>query len=813
MKNHNKFISALLAAVLMFGLVACGSSGNGKGEENNGIQNTENSETIKGRFVESQLNLPEGVSEILAVAKLDDGTLELAGSIGKTGTDCILTSTDEGETWQVKELEDLDYSYISNVAIRNDGTVAYMGYFNENQEKDSSDLPDSVGMKLVSKEGEVKKINFTLPKAQETDTEGSITFQKIDQEETIEGDVSFNEDETDITNNEESDETQMTSTADDNMVLQAAFDEAGSLIIQDLFSTFYKLNIETGELSELYSGEEYIPYFGIAGNKIYAAAESGMKIFSSEDGSMSAADSVLDEVAKKNSESSSLQGDFPVVMTKGMEDNSLVYANHQGVFYHLENGSVSEQLINGELCSLSDTTLGLSGIVMVNEKSYLISARDSMGNIKLLKYVYDENASSVPEKQLKVYALEDSNLLRQVVANFQSAHSDTFVKVEIGISQENSITAEDALRTLNTDILAGKGPDVLILDGMPVDSYIEKGILADIKGLLDEIEASDGLFTNIKNAYESKGSIYCMPCRFKIPVIAGDKEAVETGSAEGLLDYGKTIKQEGKRVFSFSGTTDLLEELFQVESADWLTGEGSLDQSKLETYLQTAKEIYDLDYDSNSEDNNGKDSGTYTHNILSGYNLGTVSSLERLMKECEISFGTLASFYELKDILSIEKQLGGTYGIFSKQETKSFVPYLMVGIVSGKEEDQDVQEFVKTMFGKESGMQSESGFSVNKAAYEELCRQEIQKKQSNEELSVVFSTTEGTTGGYSILPLTQKEVDTLTENIESMTSPVITDRIIQDLIITEGSKYLEGNQTLEETSAAIMQKVNLYLSE
>ena len=46
-----------------------------------------------------------------------------------------------------------------------------------------------------------------------------------------------------------------------------------------------------------------------------------------------------------------------------------------------------------------------------------------------------------------------------------------------------------------------------------------------------------------------------------------------------------------------------------------------------------------------------------------------------------------------------------------------------------------------------------------------------------------------------------------------MTSPVITDRIIQDLIITEGSKYLEGNQTLEETSAAIMQKVNLYLSE
>ena len=59
------------------------------------------------------------------------------------------------------------------------------------------------------------------------------------------------------------------------------------------------------------------------------------------------------------------------------------------------------------------------------------------------------------------------------------------------------MTLEDALKTLSTDILAGNGPDVLILDGMPVDSYVKKGILTDISDVVDEVKASDGLVDSI----------------------------------------------------------------------------------------------------------------------------------------------------------------------------------------------------------------------------------------------------------------------------------------------------------------------------
>jgi hypothetical protein len=524
MKKHNKFLSVLLTTALMFGLVACGNTENEDGTKNsvsgNGEQ-TESSEStggMNGRFIESQVELPEGIAEIKGIAKLSDGSLEAAAVSSQTGMDCLLTSTDEGVNWQVKELANLNASYITNVAIRSDGAVAYVGFFNE----DGTDSMGTEGLKLVSKDGNIQKVDFALPQSQNDSAQSGMVYQE---------------------------EGEMVSNVS-NMVTQMAFDEQGNLIIEDLQSKFYGVNTETGELTELYSGDgEYTPYFGVAGNRVYAVSESGMKIFSGKDGSMAEEDSVLNEMAKKNAEPTAVLGYLPVIMTKGMEENSLVYANHEGVYYHSENGSVSEQLINGEFCSLSDTTLALAGIVMLNEKSYLISALDSMGNVKLLKYVYDENASSLPENQLQVYALEDSNLLRQAISVFQAKNPDTFVQVEIGVSEENGVTAEDALRTLNTEILAGKGPDILILDGMPVDSYIEKGILADIKGILDEVESADGIFANIKNIYENNGSIYCMPCRFKIPVIAGSKEAVETASVEGLLNYGKTIKEEGKKYF------------------------------------------------------------------------------------------------------------------------------------------------------------------------------------------------------------------------------------------------------------------------
>lgn len=787
MKKSKKLLSVLLAAAMVLGLAGCSGAADSD-RKSDSVQNTvessgdesgEEKETAKGRFIESELKLPDGVTGVHAMTKLSDGSLEVVGYNDQTGTDYILTSDDEGENWQVKELENLQYSYLSHVAIANDGSIAFIGDFTDKdstgEEEESNTF--SEGLKLVSKEGEIRILDFALP-----DKEDTIPMEDNAEETYHVG----------------------------NLVMQAAFDQEGNLVVQDLYSTLYKMDIQSGELTQLYESSDMdLFYFGIAGSRIYGITESGMKIISGTDGTVAPQDAVLDELAKANAEGSATPGYLPMVMAQGVEDNSVIYANHQGVFYHKENGSVSEQFISGELCSLSDNTLLLAGMVMLNEKSYLISAMDAIGNAKLLKYVYDADASSVPGKQLRVYALEESNLLRQIVTNFQAAHPDIFVKVEIGTSEDNGVTIEDALRTLNTDILAGKGPDILILDGMPAKSYKNKGILADIKGILEEIENTDGFFDNIKEIYEENNSIYYLPARFSIPVVEGSDEAAAAGSIEGLLSYAQSSKTEGSCVFPSMGAAGLLKELFQADSAGWFTKEGELDQEKLKKYLKTAKGMYDLDENDRAEEDEAMD---IAYN-LPGYNLGTVSAaaIGRMTKTNQIALGTISDLGNLRDLLSMEHEMGGTYDIYTRQEVKSFVPYLMAGIVKGSEEKQEVSEFMKLIYAKESGMLLDFGFPINKAAYQGVF--DKMSKEDIENTGLVFSTEEGTTTGYNMIPLTKEMFDAMTQKIESLNGSSITDRVIYDLVMEEGSKYLEEEQSLEDTVSTIMQKVNLYLSE
>ena len=116
-------------------------------------------------------------------------------------------------------------------------------------------------------------------------------------------------------------------------------------------------------------------------------------------------------------------------------------------------------------------------------------------------------------------------------------YADIYVNLEIGMTDDNGVTLEDALKTLSTDILAGNGPDVLILDGMPVDSYVEKGILTDISDVVDEVKASDGLVDSIVKDSTKDGKIYAIPTRFLVSFITSDQQTVDAGkSTQALAD-------------------------------------------------------------------------------------------------------------------------------------------------------------------------------------------------------------------------------------------------------------------------------------
>jgi len=375
------------------------------------------------------------------------------------------------------------------------------------------------------------------------------------------------------------------------------------------------------------------------------------------------------------------------------------------------------------------------------------------------------------------------------------------------MTDDNGVTLEDALKTLSTDILAGNGPDVLILDGMPVDSYVEKGILTDISDVVDEVKASDGLVDSIVKDSTKDGKIYAIPTRFLVSFITSDQQTVDAGkSTQALADRIETLAKDKSTTYVVQQkmAEELLLDFYNVDSQNWVKEDGSLDETKVSDYLTQVKRIYDVDDHRDIESyGNFSESG-----MFDGYRYGTLDSMDLFAETCKVEFGTIADVEDFQLMLSAGTTDGAIYGVLSNGGISTYVPFLQAGVVSGGNEDVG-KAFVKILLGKEAGASS-NGIPVNEAALKD----QINALMGPTETVMSFNR-DGSDKIYAIeyRSMTQEEADAILAQLEGVEQSALTDRTIQNLVIEQGTSYVKGEQNLEETVNEITKKVNLYLAE
>ena len=135
------------------------------------------------------------------------------------------------------------------------------------------------------------------------------------------------------------------------------------------------------------------------------------------------------------------------------------------------------------------------------------------------------------------------------------------------------------------------------------------------------------------------------------------------------------------------------------------------------------------------------------------------------------------------------------------------MPYVSVGVAAASEAGELAREFVKGILGKACQSAANEGFPVNRAAYKE-------KQGQQKAYSIGSSKSDGSGAiGIDVEVLTAEQVELLTKQLEGLKRPTLNDRVIQEMIMEEGVKCLDGGQSVEDTVSAIMQKVKLYVSE
>lgn len=777
MKNKRKRPAALMTAILfgMSFLSGCGDKTDSSSSvqtshgtlENTSSENKEASDgtsSAMGRYLENEIPLPEGADCIFDITKLQTGQLRSAGTL-ETGGAAVWDISDGGDWTKAYDVPETvtESGDIINYVISPTGT-AFASVLDP--------AGDDYIYWTIDDKGNTSQLTLEVPSGAAA-SNLSNNFFNMD------------------------------------------FSQDGRLVGSTYDGCVYEINTSDGTLGKnLNEQETLLRSFGCVGSDLFMMDTSSTRFLNLESGETT----VLPEVLK-NQFHSYINDDVGfsykklVSLDKGADGN-LFYACEDGIYSYISGGSITEQVVNGSLTSLKDPSFGiLTFEAMPDNSFYVLGSIDNQS--LLLHYVYSKDTPTVPSTELHLYSLNDDTELRQAVVQFQKEHPDIYVDLEIGRTDSDGVTASDALRTLNTEIMAGKGPDILKLDELPIQSYMEKGLLLDVSDVVSAVREEEGLVGTITDTFFKDGSVYAVPCKFSIPLIYGPekklKQITDLASLASVLTQIKEERTDLESVLGFISPVMFAEQLYDVCSAAWRKEDGTLDQAAVTEYYTRLFEMYELDeafHKENAEDFQSTKEFSAVRDPRELKQLSDGAGI--IVKQQDVIMGVSGGMQALAFSLSADEKLDGyNLALLNGQASNVFIPNSVLGISSKSPNQEAAKKFLSFMLSSKMQTGSASqGFPVNRKAFETEMTTE---KEYGGSLTVADS--DGNIISLEAKYPSKEIREALTKWVESLSTPSLTDFVVHEAIMDQVDDCLTGVITPEQASSNAIQKVNLYLSE
>lgn len=589
----------------------------------------------------------------------------------------------------------------------------------------------------------------------------------------------------------------------------ADFTEDGSLIAQIYVGEIRQIDLTTGEMSDDLNGKMRVLYrIGCAGSDTFLLDMETVSWY--HDGESQD----LPDVLKAHLDSA-LAADYGNTPKIGFWENAegyLFFTTCDGLYSYIPGGSVTEELIPGNRTTLGDPSSVPVALTGCNDGTFYLLTNVG-GTPALCQFHYDEEAPTVGDTQLRIYSLYEDDDLTQMVTQYQKANANVTVTLEIGMTGDSGITESDAIRTLNTEILAGNGPDLICLDGFHLESYQEKGVLADVSHILDQ---GDPLLRNITDCYAQDGKICAVPTTFTIPAIYGKEEYVrqihDLDSLVAVARQAKADYQAETRVVNAMYPDILADDYYDSCSAAWFHPDGTLNADKLTEFYAAMTQLYALEESFRQEyaewmaeiraeyvsGNKRLNPGEYT---------GIAGAQSILSDIAQLSAGTLDGMNTYAYALAGQKEyLDDSYILrpLDGQASNVFLPRRIMGILTSSQNPQAAESFLNFMLS--DGVQDKdlsTGFPVNRVSLE---------RQLSEERVLDYWIGNGEMAYQAQWP-NEKQRQEVGQWIENLTTPANTNRTIRNMVMEPLWDCCNGNITPGQAASQTLQALNLYLSE
>lgn len=705
-----------------------------------------------GRYIETEHTLPEKIQYICGIHQNKKGELELLATT-KDYKIVNYISKDNGITWVQKDFSkaekfimDKEYALSGTAWDKNDRLYLCMSVY-EDKDGNYAFKEDKIG--FVDETGEVEILDY------------SLTWDEL-------GGVGVND---------------MKITDNGDFIIRRTFSlthvngKTGKIL-----NDYKSPDNEYGEIDDYSIFEDTLTFSVL--NTIYSydlASKEKLGNFSPE----------TYKAPKESNVSYSNEYRDTLLVTYDTE-GTLYYMNQSGLYRCMNNNTMFEKVIDGDLTSFGIPSIKQQQFFIDGDKFIFLNSNNETAG--LMYFEFDATVPTLPSTELSIYSLYENQTLRQSIGMFARSHPDVHITLEIGVS-EGVRTEEDERKRLTTSLIAGEGPDIILMDSLPLTSFEQKALLLDLSETLDSQIKEDLLLSNIALAYQKEDkSTYTVPARFQVPMILGSVNAVD--SIHSLSDLRQWLTDnkdsyESPLNSNSYGTEALLRQFYTVCASSLISEDGSFSKEALSSFLEDIKLIDSLDK-SKEEKSYGEPSFDFGAlpwmQKTIAFDIGNVNFFE----------ATYAPYTAL-----LERKDGKVSSLFGQN---IFIPSTLLSVNAQTDQKELALSFIEFTLSEQVLTQNfYNGMPVSKQAFLNW-----EEKTKEKEYYSFYGTGEI---NLQIQYPTEEFCNDISDQLQALSVRSQADNTILSILLEETKSYFNDKTTLEHAVQIIVDKINTYLSE
>ena len=700
-----------------------------------------------------------------------------------------------------------------DMVIYEDGTTAEGEGMNEGTEESEGDAAAADESAETLEEGASEEAADTAEEGEEgmaTPDEKKVSGDEEDSSE-AENDSMMAESENDeiylAKYDSEGNEIYKVDLAKNNLGDEDGYVSANGLTVTDDGKVI--LSVEKGIFGYDEESSSFKPLLdeNIAGNYRYCQIYKGFggKLFISNYGDNGIELRSFDPDAGKVGEPSSVIGGYVDVSFFGGNGYDLYMSKSDGI-YGLDMAKDSATKLLDYIDSDIETNSSLDRAIAISDAEFIALLTDSDYNYFVARLT-KVPADQVKDKKILTmggYYIDYD--IRKQAFEFNKNNPEYKIKFIDYSSYDEDGDYGAGIEKMNMDIVSGSTPDILILsDQMPVSSYINKGLFADVSSYINkDSELSNEMFlSNIMDAIRTGDKLYQIVPSFYVGTVAMksrftdgknvlsikdckdlmDKMGVKPDAAFGIMPRDSFLEQG----LSFSGDNYI----------DWEDKKCNFDSDSFIEFLEFANEFPQSYPDNVWEDY--KDTLYLENSALFGIvNIGSFRTYSYIR---DVQFGEDVSFVGYPNDLGINNSV--------------IIPFSRIAISSQSQYKDAAWEFVKYFLSEEYQDSLEYSFPIRKSSFEKMGEASTHKQFYMDGDKKVEYDDGYYIGGQEVIarPLTSEDVMNVTNFIKSLNLVSSNNTSVNNIIFEEASAFFSGQKSAKDVADIIQSRLSIYVNE